>query len=97
MAAEAAGSQMILFEPPVCIGINDAINGVWLPKTSGPNAPTPPASTNPLGRVFHNLTFNRRYHNYVFSLLNPVRGNKMAVEGVLRMIRQGLIAGTVSW
>ena len=96
-APAAAGSRMILYAPPVCIGINDAINGVWLPQTSGPNAPTLPASTNPLGRVFHNQTFTPSYHMYVFNLLNPVQGNKTAVEGVLKMIRQGLIAGTVSW
>jgi hypothetical protein len=93
-ARGASNSRMILFDPPVCIGINDAINGVWLPKTSGV---TVAASTNPLGRVFHNQTFSPLYHAYGFGRLNPVRGNRMAVENRLRLLRQELIAGTVSW
>ena len=63
----------------------------------GPNAPRIPASTNPLGRVFHNRTFEAAYQLYVFNLLNPVKGNQTAVENVLKMIRAKLIAGTVSW
>jgi hypothetical protein len=66
----------------------------FLPKTSGVKVP---ASKNLLGRVFHNRTRENAYYLCVFNLLNPAQGNKAGVEGVLRMIRKELIAGTVNW
>jgi hypothetical protein len=81
------------YSPPVCIGINGAINGVWLPKTSGPNVPITPASPNLSvpPRVFQNQTFSPRYNFYVLGLLTAVRGNKTGVEIVLKDIRRQLL------
>jgi hypothetical protein len=93
-AGSAKGSRIILAESPVCIGINDAVNGVWLPKTSGVNAP---ASSNLKGRVFHNKTFTEEYHLYVLRLLTPAAGNKRKVVGVLTAIRNDLTSGTIRW
>jgi hypothetical protein len=93
-AADAREARDILRAFPVCIGINDAINGVWLPRSN-----RTPASDNPLGRVFHNQTQTPSYYRHVTQLLRPpsVRGDRDAVRAVLSQLRRELKAGTVSW
>jgi RHS repeat-associated protein len=93
-AAGAAISKSILTSPPICIGINDAVNGVWLPKTSGV---TVAPSTNPLGRVTHNRTFESNYQLYVSRQITAARTNKAAVQSVLTKIRGELASGVVNW
>jgi hypothetical protein len=66
------------------IGINDAVNGVYLPANQ--NAP------NPTGANVHSPLHTRRYHQEVETrLLN--RGNQ-SVQSVLQQIRQDLQNGT---
>lgn len=89
----AKENRKILFE--VCININDAVNGVWLPRRSN-------LDTNLLGRVYHNYTFPRNnqiraYDEYVNKLLTPVRRDRKAIERRLKQIRKTLASGRAPW
>ncbi len=92
--ADAEASRQILFSSPVCISINDAVNGVFLPSTSGV---TVPASTNPQGRVFHNKTQTRRYSEYVEKKLQLSNKTKAGVKATLTSLRSELEGGQINW
>ena len=87
-------ARRILYSYPVCIGINDAINGIFLPVTSGKKAPR---SSNPLNRVFHNETFTPRYAEYVEQQLTPASGSRTMVRAVLRQLRTEMASGIINW
>ncbi len=74
-----------LTSAPVCIGINDAINGVFLPKSHR-------TSTNPEPRrTFHNCTFRSDYYAFIVQQVDSVPANRMAVWNLLLSLRQFLI------
>lgn len=68
------------------IGINDAVNGVFLPATR--------ASANPTGASVHSTLHTARYYNKVTKLLSGATSRKQA-ERVLGRIRHMLLKGTL--
>jgi hypothetical protein len=80
-------AQKKLTDPPVCIGINDAINGVFLPQSSK-------TSSNPSpGRTFHNCTFRDDYYDFIADQIAMVKADRMAVWAKLLELRDKLING----
>ncbi len=87
----AANSRDVLYT--VCININDAINGIWLPKTSN-------SSKNWLNRTFHNETFRDGYDAFVAGRLPDPNDSKLkrtTVERALGELFAHLASGQSDW
>ncbi len=87
-------SQVILRSYPVCIGINDAINGVFLPRTPGDNIAVP-------RRVYHDHTLGTQAPPYSLEYVNPrILGaprTKSGVSEALFLMRLELSGGIAHW
>ena len=66
------------------IGINDAVNGVFLPATR--------ASPNPTGAAVHSTLHTKRYYDAVNEALQAA-GTRAEAEAILRSFRQLLLSG----
>ena len=66
------------------IGINDAVNGVFLPATR--------TSPNPTGAAVHSTLHTKRYYETVDKMLRPAK-TRAEVEAILREIGRILLTG----
>lgn len=66
------------------IGINDAVNGLFLP--------TMRSSPNPSGAAVHSTLHTKRYYNTVNQILDVAR-TRAEVEAILRALRESLLSG----
>ena len=91
LGASASTTRDILTNPPVCIGIDDAINGIFLPYSdSYDNHLTPK-------RVYHVQTFASAYYSYVDIKISSVPRTHFAVYMQLLAIRNELEHGIINW
>ncbi|MEZ6056493.1 MAG: polymorphic toxin-type HINT domain-containing protein [Planctomycetaceae bacterium] len=87
-------NRQMLFD--CCIGLNDAINGVWLPSSCTPNT----NATNPKNRTYHNMTFRGKHELYcewVNDILEDTGGDCEKVKAALKGMRKTLIDGQAPW
>ncbi|GAB4570514.1 MAG: hypothetical protein Tsb0020_25360 [Haliangiales bacterium] len=68
------------------IGINNAINGVFLPATR--------ASPNVTGTAVHSTLHTRKYYRYVNNALNSAK-TRVQAEAILNRIREKLLSGGI--
>ena len=68
------------------IGINEAVNGVFLPATR--------KSPNPAGAVVHSTLHTKRYFEHVNESLGRL-GSRSEVEAVLADLQKRLLAGGI--
>ncbi|WP_176738273.1 DNRLRE domain-containing protein [Micromonospora pallida] len=66
------------------IGVNDAENGVWLPRSS--------SSPNPTGASVHSRIHTNEYYNYVNDLMGGARNRSEALD-VINHVRRQLQGG----
>ncbi len=69
----------------VQIGVDEAANGVFLPRFL--------TSPNPTGAAVHSTLHTNVYYEAVYNALAPHAGNRQALLQALGSIRQRLLAG----